>query len=86
MRFQANPDGTILPQNDIELCEARGGLLACWTILRSDIKVNNVQSIQSWKKNFVVESKGGHDSQNPLDPRLLTPVGDISRCIDATKD
>jgi hypothetical protein len=30
MRFQANPDGTILAQNDIELlCEARGGLTAC---------------------------------------------------------
>jgi hypothetical protein len=27
MRFQANPDGTILPQNYIELlCEARGKL------------------------------------------------------------
>jgi hypothetical protein len=29
MRFQANPDGTILPQNDIELlCEAHGSLIA----------------------------------------------------------
>jgi hypothetical protein len=28
MRFQVNPDGTILAQNDIELlCEARGGLV-----------------------------------------------------------
>jgi hypothetical protein len=43
MRFQANPDGTILAQNDIELlCEARGSLTACWIILRSEIKVNSV--------------------------------------------
>jgi hypothetical protein len=43
MRFQANPYGTILPQNDIELlCEVRGSLTACWSILRSEIKVNSV--------------------------------------------
>jgi hypothetical protein len=46
MRFQANPDGTILAQNDIGLlCEARGGLTACGTILRSEIKVNSVHRI-----------------------------------------
>jgi hypothetical protein len=45
MRFQANPDGTILAQNDIELlCEARESLAACWIILRSVIKVNSVHS------------------------------------------
>jgi hypothetical protein len=43
MRFQANPDGTILAQNDIELLfEARRSLTACWIILRSEIKVNSV--------------------------------------------
>jgi hypothetical protein len=41
MRIQANPDGTILAQNYIELLwEARGGFTACWIILRSEIKVN----------------------------------------------
>jgi hypothetical protein len=35
MRIQANPYSTILAQNDIKLlCEARGGLTACWIILR----------------------------------------------------
>jgi hypothetical protein len=50
MRFQANPDGTILPQNDIELREARGSLTACWTILRSEIKVNSVHRV--FQANF----------------------------------
>jgi hypothetical protein len=51
MRFQANPDGTILPQNDIELlCEACGSLTACWTILRSEIKVNSIHRV--FRVNF----------------------------------
>jgi hypothetical protein len=52
MRFQANPDSTILPQNDIELlCEARGSLTtACRTILRSEIKVNSVHRV--FRANF----------------------------------
>jgi hypothetical protein len=46
MRFQANPDGTILAQNYIVmLCEARGGLTVCCIILRSEIKVNSVHRI-----------------------------------------
>jgi hypothetical protein len=46
MRFQANPDGTILARNDIELlCEACGGLTACCIIMRSEIKVNGIHRI-----------------------------------------
>jgi hypothetical protein len=47
MRIQANPDGTILSQNYIELlCEARGSLTACRIILRSEIKVNSNSFLQ----------------------------------------
>jgi hypothetical protein len=53
MRFQANPGGTILAKNDIELlCEARGSLIACWIILRLEIKVNNVHRI--FRANFLL--------------------------------
>jgi hypothetical protein len=50
-RFQANPDGTILAQNDIELlCEARASLTTCRIILRSEIEVNSVHRI--FRANF----------------------------------
>jgi hypothetical protein len=81
MRFQANPDCTILPQNYIELLYVRH-VEVCWTILRSEIKVNNVHKV--FRANFFaivhkfVEKKfggweqWGHDPQSPpLDPRLL---------------
>jgi hypothetical protein len=70
LRFQANPGGTILAQNYIELLCESVGLTACWIILRSEIKVNSVHRI--FRANFlvivhkfveqkmlVVESRGG---------------------------
>jgi hypothetical protein len=70
MRFQANPDGTILPQNELLSCEPRGSLTACWTILRSEIKVNSVHRVLRANfvaivhkfvenKKLVVDSRGG---------------------------
>jgi hypothetical protein len=91
MQFQANPDGRILSQNDIELCEASGSLTACWTILRSEIKVNSIHRVGLFRANYFsivhkfVEKKisgreqggGVTTPKNPLlDPCLLT-ISDV---------
>jgi hypothetical protein len=85
MRFQANPDGTILAQNDIELLyEARESLTVCWIILRSEIKVNSVHRIfranafaivhKFVEKTILVAESGGGGGPDTLDAPPPTPA------------